>query len=594
MSTPGAASLRSAFRSVIQIEAGCDFVSIRKASETVQSWLVEQGLAEREAASWELVLAEAGNNAVEHTSVEAKSLPVGIEVICSDRDVVVRVTDHGPGFDFPEEVELPDLDSDGGRGLFLIKSLTESCRYLRGPGGNVLVLERSRSERAPDDSLSVGLLRLRLAEAERALSDMTEELSSNYESLVALFRYSGELGASANLLDFSGRILSDLMTLTGADALIFRVAGSGQSVLQTFRSFPPDGFGGGPPISIADVAGSIEAHAASCCEDVWFGVERPLGARDPLAGAKGLVSGLCHPALVAGQLIGTVTLGYASEDPHLTAAKVNLLHTFVDFLGIQFVNARLQDERTRARVTRRELEIAANIQRSLLPSEARVPAPFTIAGTCRSALQVGGDLYDIVPAGPDGLMLVIADVMGKGVPAALLAAIIRTAVRSMPQLFRKPGVLLKTLNQILYEDFSGADMFATAKVAFLDFSNRSLTSASAGHCPLLVCATRGASAASSVEAGLPLGIEREVDYPEARWRLGDGGAVLIYTDGLTEARNPAGEMYGDVRLTHDFEEVLRATSTAGDASSELLRRLKAFCSDAPASDDQTLILLRHC
>src|ERR1035441_7130378 len=118
------------------------------------------------------------------------------------------------------------------------------------------------------------------------------------------------------------------------------------------------------------------------------------------------------------------------------AAQVNLLHTFVDFLAIQMLNARLLDERTATRVTRRELEIAAEIQRSLLPAQLPSCLPFALAAACQSALQVGGDFYDVIPAGESAVLLVIADVMGKGVPAALFAAVLRTTIRSMPQLFR--------------------------------------------------------------------------------------------------------------------------------------------------------------
>lgn len=594
MIIPGAASLRSTFRSALQIEAGCDFVSIRAAAETVREWLGERGVGERDAASWELVLAEAGNNAVEHTTVVGREKPVRMEVSCSDRVVEARVTDHGPGFDLPDEVALPDLESEGGRGLFLIQSLTDRCEYFRGKTGNVLVVSRARSD---GDMVGPGpteeMLRQRLAEAERALSDMTEELSSNYESLVAVFRYSGELGMSTNLLDFSQRILRDLMTLTGADGLVFRMAGSEHGTLETFLSLPTGGLWGGETVSMANISSSIEAHAASCCEDVWFGVERPLGGRDPLANRGELMTGLCHPFFVAGQLIGTVTLGYTAKDPKLTAAKVNLLHTFVDFLGIHIVNARLLDERTRARVMHRELEIAANIQQSLLPSHVSVPLPFSVAGTSRSARHVGGDLYDIVPSGSEGVLLVVADVMGKGVPAALLAAVFRTAVRSMPQLHNTPGTLLTRLNRVLHEDFSRVDMFATAKVVYLDFAKRSLISASAGHCPLIVCGAGGERMASLDESGLPLGIELDVEYPETRQELRRGGAVLIYTDGLIEARNPAGEMYGEDKLAWTFQDVLRSTTAAEQAGDELLSRLEDYCGDSAASDDRTLIILRQ-
>ena len=185
--------------------------------------------------------------------------------------------------------------------------------------------------------------------------------------------------------------------------------------------------------------------------------------------------GICHAFYVANQLVGTATLGRLMADKPFTAAQVNLLHTFVDFLAIQIVNARLLDERTVARVTRRELQIAADIQRSLLPSKIPACPPFEVSAACQSALQVGGDFFDIIPAGDGALLLVIADVMGKGVPAALFAAVLRTTIRSMPQLFDQPGELLATANRTLYPDLSRVDMFVTAKIAYLIRTRKKLS-----------------------------------------------------------------------------------------------------------------------
>ena len=115
-------------------------------------------------------------------------------------------------------------------------------------------------------------------------------------------------------------------------------------------------------------------------QDIWFSPEEPLDTDDPLRAAMPVGNGICHAFYVADQLVGTATLGRLAADKPFTAAQVNLLHTFVDFLAIQIVNARLLDERTAARVTRRELEIAADIQRSLLPAQLPACLPFELAG----------------------------------------------------------------------------------------------------------------------------------------------------------------------------------------------------------------------
>jgi len=280
-------------------------------------------------------------------------------------------------------------------------------------------------------------------------------------------------------------------------------------------------------------------------------------------------------------------------DKPFTAAQVNLLHTFIDFLAIQIVNARLLDERTIARVTRRELQIAADIQRSLLPAAIPACLPFEVSAACQSALQVGGDFYDIIPARDGALLLVIADVMGKGVPAALFAAVLRSTIRSMPQLFDQPGELLATANRTLFPDLSRVDMFVTAQFAFLNPRQQKIVSASAGHCPLLVWQPGAPAAVALGQSGFPLGIEPLTRYAQTETPLPPGAAALLYTDGLSESRNAAGEMLGEKGLLQLFAQTAAQTSDPHSGKHFLLGRLADYCGHAPLTDDQTLILIRH-
>ena len=348
------------------------------------------------------------------------------------------------------------------------------------------------------------------------------------------------------------------------------------------------------PVALADgFLKSAEARAARTRQDLWFSPEEPLDANDPLRAAMPVGNGVCHAFFVADQLVGTATLGRRAANKPFTAAQVNLLHTFIDFLAIQIVNARLLDERTATRVTRRELEIAAGIQRSLLPEKVPVCLPLELSASCRSALQVGGDFYDLIPAGDGAVLLVIADVMGKGVPAALFAAVLRSTVRSMPQLFSRPGELLGAVNQILFPDLSRVDMFATAKLVYLDPRRQEMISASAGHCPLLVWQPGATGATAPGQSGFPLGIEPQVVYPQNVHPLPPGAAALLYTDGLSELRNAAGKMLGENRLPQFLAEAAAQTSDVESGKQMLLDRLAAYRGDAPAADDQTFIFIRH-
>jgi serine phosphatase RsbU (regulator of sigma subunit)/anti-sigma regulatory factor (Ser/Thr protein kinase) len=586
------ANPRSEHRMSLRLEAACEFIGVRAAVAQVCGWLAEKNFPEAELGAWELALIEAANNAVKYAGDAAKELPVVIEVSAGGRDVEVRVTDHTAGFDWPREIKLPESDAERGRGIYLMKSLTDEIVYLRSSGQNTLVLRRARPAAAKEIFPDTAQLRQKLSDAEAALTDMTTELATSYESLVALFRYSSELGTQTDPQEFSRRILRDLVQLAEADGAVLRIVSADGKNLETQFVLPEKGATILPSISLADgFIKSVEVRAARLRQNIWFSPEEPLDKNDPLRAAMPVGNGVCHAFFAADQLVGTATLGRLAADKPFTAAQVNLLHTFVDFLAIQIVNAKLLDERTASRVTRRELEIAAEIQRSLLPAQLPACAPFEIAAACQSALQVGGDFYDAIPAGEGRVLLVIADVMGKGLPAALFAAVLRSTLRSMPQLFSQPGDLLAAANKILADDLARVNMFITAKVIFLDAREGKIISASAGHCPLLVAgaAAPGGPACS----GLPLGIEPKVFYPQRSHTLAPGGVALLFTDGLSETVNAAGEMLGEGRLQDFLTYTAAQTPDAAGAKNFLLQRLAEFRGHAPLTDDQTFVLIRN-
>jgi serine phosphatase RsbU (regulator of sigma subunit)/anti-sigma regulatory factor (Ser/Thr protein kinase) len=606
----------------LTLETGCHYAAVREAGLALKEWLGPWGVNANDRDGLMLATVEAGNNAVEHAEAAGRDLPLRFDFCLRADWVEIRVTDHTPGFDWPAEVDLPDPSSEGGRGLFLIRALTDEAAYFRGPNQNLLVMRKRRPPGAPPPGKAESAFAAKLGETEVALEAMTAELSSTYESLTALFRYSAELGRGADGRELAGRLVSDLLQITQADAVLLRLASPDGRRLEPFLGWPdgpkPAGGDAGSPqgldlLAVPDSAPiAAEVQAAQTRQDVWFGPDHPLEASDPLRRRAGLQCGLCHPFFAANQLIGTAVLGRRAAAPGFTAAQVNLLHTFTDFLGIHVASARAQEQRTRIRLLERELQIAADIQRSLLPATLPSCPPFALAASCLSAREVGGDFYDVVAVGadvpspasaaaaaagipgpaPDGLLLVIADVMGKGVPAALFAAMLRNAIRSMPHLFSHPGHLLETVNRTLFADLSRVDMFATAKAVFADRAHRVLISASAGHSPLLL-ASPGQPPQPADDSGLPLGIDFRTTYAEHRIRLRPDDVALLYTDGVTEARDPSGAMFGEQRLTDWLAEATRPRPTVESLKASLLRRLSDFCAGASAADDQTFVLLHH-
>src|SRR5690606_35979036 len=272
-----------------------------------------------------------------------------------------------------------------------------------------------------------------------------------------------------------------------------------------------------------------------------------------------------------------------------TAVEANVVHTFSDFLAIQSVNSRYTDQLVRNRLMSRELEIAKTIQRSLLPKTIPCVSGYGLAGFCESANQVGGDFYDVIKINDDTLLLIIADVMGKGIPAAIFAAILRSLLRAVPEWMDQPAALLRRVNRLLFEELSGVDMFITAQLVYVDSRERRITTASAGHCPVLLAMdTEGNVKALSPE-GLPLGILPDTTFANHTETLPKNSRVLLYTDGLTEARNAAGEFFGQDRLIRWLEKSGSSRKSAEELKNELAAELASFQAASALRDDQTFL-----
>ena len=562
----------------------CELSHVRQASQTVHQFLVEQGCGEELLTACDLALVEACNNAIKYAPVSARAKPVVVEVTCGPKQFELRVTDHTPGFAWPEKIELPPPESESGRGLFLIHSLMDSAQYLQGRGENILVMRKSRPDSGQRNG---GPPRL---ENDRLISGLIEELSSCYETLSAIFRYSTEHSNAKDLKKFAHKLLSDLAGIVGADWFVFRtqnkshmdVLAASESALDTssiiFRGDNCD-------------STFLEAQAAISRKPIWFAGNGTLAAADPLR-LKLHARGIIYPVFVDDELAGTLAIGrngkagrVESQRP-FTTSQANAIAAFAQFLAIQLVNARTQETTVASRITARELEIAGSIQRSLLLKELPSLPGFELAALCRSAHQVGGDFYDVLKLSDDTALLVIADVMGKGVLAAMFATILRAVLRAAPETDREPAELLSRVNRLLFDELSEVDMFITAQLVFIDAKARRLVVASAGHCPLLVADASGVKSLSP--EGMPLGILNDTMFVSQAVDLPEHCRVLLYTDGLTEAMSAGGERFGQERLV---EWLTHTRGPAIELQADLAYKLAQFQIKTGLNDDQTFLII---
>lgn len=238
-----------------------------------------------------------------------------------------------------------------------------------------------------------------------------------------------------------------------------------------------------------------------------------------------------------------------------------------------------------------ELMIAADIQKSFLPERIPYLKGFDIAATTIPAKEVGGDFYDFIIQ-DENLQFVIADVSGKGVPAALFMALTRTIVRACATPHERAAERLSCANNIVVFDSRSvtSGMFVTLFFASLNQKDRSLVYANAGHNPPLLFRAAARCIEAMEVTGVALGMRADMEYEQRQLTLESGDILLLYTDGIVEAMNDKEELFGQNRLRSSL-----ATATELSAQGildSILHDLRQFTEGAEQSDDITAILIK--
>lgn len=533
---------------------------------------------------------EAVTNAVEHVRPDCEHLPVEVGIVSTEDVIEVEITDRTQGFEWPTDPELPDSDSESGRGVFLITQLTDEAVYLRGRDRNSLRMRRRRETKRSVATLES--LEQQVRELDATLATMTEELAACYESLTAIFRFTEDIKRGQQGNELAAKWLSELRPVCGADWFVLRLVAKDQRTLVTVGAAGSSG-AVPPPLDLdSPMSGPVatEVRSLKVGTDIWFDEAAPLEPLDPLTAMENVDVGICHPIFYQGQPFGVLSAGRSAGRSGLTAGQINVLHTFADFLSIQIRNLRLQEEYVRGQLVSRELQIAERIQRSLLPEALPKTPGYSLAGFSQNANQVGGDFFDAITLADGSMLLVMADVMGKGVPAAMFAAILRSTLRARPDLAAWPQELMMWLNQSLYPDLDRVEMFVTVQVVYFDPQSGLCRIASAGHCPAFISHPGQDTAAIDI-GGPPIGVVPGCDYRDEIFSLDPGALLLLYTDGVTDVQSAGGEAFGEQRLRDFVRDAAHRGLDAEQACNSLATTLGHFRGSRPPFDDVTVLLL---
>ncbi|MGZ4813167.1 MAG: PP2C family protein-serine/threonine phosphatase [Terriglobales bacterium] len=305
-----------------------------------------------------------------------------------------------------------------------------------------------------------------------------------------------------------------------------------------------------------------ELHYRACEPHTRSEVAIPLKVRDRVIG----VFGASHHELDA-----------------FPRAQIEILKALAGHIAVAVDNAqRIQHERLQMHRLNEEQDEARRIQQGLLPRSAPSLPGFLLEAECVSAGAVGGDWYDYIPLADGRVAIVLADVSGKGMPAALLMSATRGIVRSLAPLASGPGEVLARVNQMMLDDVP-TGRYVTMIYAVLDPARRTLTFASAGHPWPLLC--HGADVRPlHTDAGLPLGL-LPGEFTEHTVKLCRDFRLLFYTDGISEAMNREDQEFGSAR-------VAEFAATHDCSASRLMQAIREFRGKCAQHDDATVILLR--
>ena len=296
----------------------------------------------------------------------------------------------------------------------------------------------------------------------------------------------------------------------------------------------------------------------------------------PMRDRKGKIIGVF-------QILNKQSGAFAKEDE-------NFLEAFSVHAALAIENARLHQDIVEKEKIEKELEIAGTIQRKLLPKELPKFSGYEIDAVARPTRLVGGDYYDVIPLKNGKTALVIADVSGKGVPAALLVSTLHASLHAYIEAVSDLSLLAAQLNGVVHEN-TEAERYITLFMGILEPESGSFTYVNAGHCFPFFLRSDDSSVSCLAATGLPLGMFEGVGYETGTVVMNPSDILVLYTDGVTEAMNRDFEEYGEDRFRRVMIQSKNQNANAFMGS--VVSDVERFVSDEQQSDDLTMMVLRR-
>jgi serine phosphatase RsbU (regulator of sigma subunit) len=408
------------------------------------------------------------------------------------------------------------------------------------------------------------LVRVRLQESE--IESLCAELLERYEEATFVYRLSERIGTVRGERSIAALVACEAAEVLGANASEVWLKTDAGLVLA----------GAAPATVAAEPSTAVQQTAATGSR--WVRDASPSGA--PSA-AVALPDG-------PGTFLGALVLHGRSGGRSFRTGEIKLMMAIAALAAAFIRNERLAEMARGADARKREDEIARQIHRGLLPRHDPLFSGLDVSGGFRAANGVGGDYYGYVAMADGSLGIAVADVAGHGVGAGLYMAIAKGALQSEARDVLSAGEVLGRVNEVLASDFSASDMFATLVfVRFLPDGRRMVWS-NAGHNPPLLLRKNG-DVETLDPCGPALGIVTGARWRDVDQRMAPGDLLLLYTDGVVEARDGAKSFFGTERLIAAARVPARS---AAEIRENIMRALADHVGATPMEDDVTLVVAR--
>jgi len=295
--------------------------------------------------------------------------------------------------------------------------------------------------------------------------------------------------------------------------------------------------------------------------------------------------------MIQGEVKGVLVVGKKLHNGLFTRDDISFIEALGNTALAALENARLFQEEINKKRLETEIDLARDIQMKLLPTKIPHFAGYDMAAVSISSKQVGGDYFDFIRLSNAEMLVAIADVSGKGMPASLLMANVQAALRALAPLLLELPDMIERINAIVYQN-TGADKFITFFCGIINNEDSSFRYVNAGHNPPILLRSDG-SVIELKEGGIILGILDLIPpYQQGTITFTQGDILLLYTDGVSEAMNLHNEEFSEVRTCATIRE--NTLDTAHLIVQNIIKAVQNHAADAPQYDDITLAVIKRC